>query len=147
MEDNPRDYFKGIFCITAGIFILAVMAGLVNAQTIDLEAIKEIESGGNPNAVGAAGEVGLFQIMPVVRKSYNQRTGHRYTRQDLFNPEVNKAIADWYLHDRIPEMLRHYGKAVTVENIIWSYNAGIGRLLNGVKPRITERYLQKYRRF
>ena len=126
------------------VTILLIIAVGVTAQAINMEAIKQIESGGDPNAVGKAGEVGLYQIMPIVRKSYNQRTGHNYSRSDLFDPEINYQIADWYLHERIPEMLRYYEIEVNVTNIIWAYNAGIARVRDGIMPDITERYIEKY---
>ncbi|MEM4714421.1 MAG: transglycosylase SLT domain-containing protein, partial [Candidatus Nanoarchaeia archaeon] len=46
------------------------------------------ESGGNPMAVGRAGEIGLFQIMPF---------SNRPPRDQLFNPEINiKFAAELY---------------------------------------------------
>jgi len=126
------------------ILIFLALGVAVQGVQVDMEKIKEIESGGNPEAVGRAGEVGLYQIMPVVRKSYNQRTGHSYSRGDLFDPGINHQIADWYLHDRIPEMLRYYEIQVTVRTVIWAYNAGIGRVLEGIMPEVTERYIERY---
>lgn len=144
--NNSRDYFKGIFCIFSGILMLLLIGGEVQAVQIDMEAIKQIESGGNPEAVGEAGEVGLYQIMPIVRKSYNERTGHRFSRGDLFDPGINFKIANWYMNERIPEMLRYYEIPVTERAVIWAYNAGIGRVVDGIMPGVTERYLEQYRR-
>lgn len=146
LKNSNRDYFKGIFCIFAGLLMLSLIIGLVSAAEIDLEAVKEIESGGNPRAVGNAGERGLYQIMPITLRSFNQRHEKTYSKDDLFNPEINRKIARWYLTKRIPEMLKFYGKPVTPKYIIWAYNAGIGRVNDGVMPEVTKRYLEKYKR-
>lgn len=146
---EPRDYHSIVFGICIALIILTVIiVATVQGQAvqIDMEAIQEIESGGNPEVVGKAGEVGLYQIMPVVRKSYNERTGHGYSRGDLFDPGINFKIASWYMNERIPQMLRYYGIPVTVRSVIWAYNAGIGRVVDGIMPSITESYLRKYRR-
>jgi len=45
----------------------------------------EIESGGNPKAVGAKGERGLLQVMPWIARPHLARLG----RSDLFDPETN----------------------------------------------------------
>ena len=117
------------------------------APQIDLHAIAMIESSGNPKAVGLSGDSGLFQITPVLLKEYNALT-HSSVRQDaLFNPGVSRKIADWYLHKRIPQRLRHFKKPVTVRNIIIAWNAGIKCVKKGGRiPRITAQFLKKYER-
>lgn len=128
------------------ICVVLLITGLAQATPhIDLEAIATIESNGNSHAVGDAGEVGLFQIMGVVRESYNQRTGHNFSREDLFVSCINRQIASWYLYQRIPEMLKYFGKTVTVEHILWAYNAGIGNLVKEIKPKTTINYIKKYK--
>lgn len=44
-------------------------------------SVAELESKMNPNAIGAAKEIGLFQLKP------KYVTG--YTREELFEPEIN----------------------------------------------------------
>lgn len=144
--ESDRDFFKGIFVIEAIIFLMLMNFGVIAQPQVNMEIIKKIESNGNPRAIGEAGEVGLFQITPIVRKSYNKRTDHNYIRNDLFNPRINRKIARWYLTERIPQMLRAFNLEVTVKNIIWSYNAGINRVLNGFLPDITKQYIKKYRK-
>ncbi|MGH7333833.1 MAG: lytic transglycosylase domain-containing protein [Candidatus Rokuibacteriota bacterium] len=53
----------------------------------------EVESRFSPQAVGSAGEIGLFQILPSTARAF----GHR--RQDLFDPHVNTRVALRYLSD------------------------------------------------
>ncbi len=115
---------------------------------IDLHAIAMIESSGNPKAIGRTGDSGLFQITDGVRREYNQRTGASITPGDLFHAGTSERIADWYLHKRIPEMLRYYKKPVTTRNILISWNAGIWYVVKGGKlPRITNQFLKKYEKF
>lgn len=144
--NSDRDFFKGLFVIEALIFALLLSFGVIAQPQVNLEAVKTIESNGNPHAVSHAGAVGLFQVMPVTLEEYNNFHLATYERKDLFNPEVNRKIAEWYLSDRIPDMLKYYDKAVTTRNILWAYNAGIGRLVDGVLPEETKNYIAKYRR-
>lgn len=48
----------------------------------------EIESGGDPKAIGSKGERGLLQIMPWIARPYLERLG----RKDLTDPEINVAV-------------------------------------------------------
>lgn len=100
------------------------------------------ESSGNPNAVSPVGARGLMQIMPVVLKEYNQFNKANYSMDDLFNPQINTEIGDWYFNRRIPQMLNYYKQPDTIENRLWSYNAGIGNLLKGNKPKETQVYIE-----
>lgn len=115
---------------------------------IDLHAIAMIESSGNPKAVGLAGDSGLFQITPVLLKEYNALTRSTVRQDELFHPGISRKIADWYLHKRIPQLLRHFKKPVTVQNIIIAWNAGIKCVKKGGKiPRVTALFLKKYKNF
>ena len=112
---------------------------------IDLNAIAMIESSGNPKAVSHDGSIGLFQITPVLLMEYNALTRSNVRQAELFRPEVSRKIADWYLHKRIPAMLRHFKKPVTVRTVLISWNAGINVVKKGTKiPSITSLFLKKY---
>ena len=144
--ESPRDNFIIILIalILAGIIIFGVKTA--RAEVVDLNTIKQIESAGNPLAVSRTGAVGLYQIMPCVLSEYNQFNKSNHSRPDLFNPAVNEKIAKWYLEVRIPQMLKHYGKAITTTNCITAYNAGIRAVVKGYLPKETANYLQKYAR-
>ena len=114
------------------------------AELINLQVITRIESGGNPQAISKAGAVGLYQIMPCVLQEYNARYNLRLSKKDLYNPEVNAKIASWYFNNRIPQLLRYYKKEVTIKNVLWAYNAGIGNVVKGRLPLETKNYLIKY---
>lgn len=144
--ESDRDFFKGIFAIEAIIFVLLLNFGVIAYPGINMESIARIESNKNPKAISKAGAIGTYQIMPIVLKSFNQRHKQDYKKKDLFNESINKKIATWYLKIRIPEMLKYYNLEVNVENILWSYNAGISNCKNRIMPKETENYIKKYRR-
>ena len=124
-----------------------VVCGMSFALEIDdrlIQSIIEVESGGNPNAVGSAGEIGIYQISPIVLTEYNNYFTdlHRawgneikgiyayyeggikikigFEKEDLFNPENNRTVAVWYL-----ERLRdYYLKDIKVINIRRLYLKG-----------------------
>ena len=113
---------------------------------ICMDAVMNIESSGNPNAIsflGAKYGRGLYQISEIALKDYNNyHTNERYGVQDLFNTQINGKIASWLLYERIPQLLRFYGHAVNDENVLHCYNIGIGAFNNG-KRNIN--YINKYR--
>jgi len=153
------DLFKGLCkCLSfqyvkTGIFLLFALWYFPVSITahagvpVQLEIIREIESSGRPDAVGPSGERGLYQVSEILRREYNQFHKKQVSPDELFLPEVNERIADWYLHERIPALLRHFKKPVTLENVIVSYNAGIAYVAHSKPlPSITKAYIQKYKR-
>lgn len=118
-----------------------------------MEAIKHIESRGNPLAYNKHSQArGLYQITPICLKEYNIYNNTDYSLNDLFNPNINKEIAKWYLTKRIPQLLRHYGIPINTLTVIASYNWGIGEIKRWYKsganfdklPRETRRYYVRY---
>lgn len=123
------------------VFLLA-FAPSVEAHPIDMEKIAWIESSNNPNAVSRAGAIGLFQIMPITLKHFNQVTGMDYDESALFDPIINRQIADWYF-----DWL--YRQTGSIEGSIIGYNFGLTnwrKWKRGEKklPRETQNYLAKY---
>lgn len=130
------------------IFVFLV-AGNCAAAEIDLTKISLIESSNNPAAFNkSSGARGQYQITSVCLKEWNAFHPDRvYGSEDLFDPKVNEAIADWYLNKRIPQMLKHYKRADTVENRLIAYNAGIKYVVKGLSlPAETRNYIKKYNR-
>ena len=134
--------------IMAALIVLVALCFQANAETIDLDRIMMIESSGNALAHNKKEDArGLFQIRAVVLKEWNQYHRTKYAMGDLWNPRINREVGEWYLLKRIPQMLKHYGKKVTVENVIISFNAGISYVVkNKPLPKTTKKYLAKYRR-
>jgi soluble lytic murein transglycosylase-like protein len=63
--------------------------------------------------------------------------------QELFDPEVGERVASWYI-GQIKRYLRHYGLEVSTTTVIWAYSAGVGRVVQGVMPEETRRYINQY---
>lgn len=136
-----------LFCLSLGINTYA------NNIEIDLEIIKELETGGESdpnNAVGLAGEIGAFQIKSVVLKEYNHYNGVNYEIKDLYNPLINKKIANWYLHKRVPQMLKAKNIPITLEHVLLGYCWGCGNLKKHFKeglkiPKVKRKYVDDYK--
>ena len=129
------------------IFLLIFHCNSFCGNLINLDKIKQIESHGNPLAYNrSSGARGLYQITQICLDEYNNYNNKSYNSNDLFIPSINEAIVSWYLEKRIPQMLKYYDLDVTVENILWAYNGGIGKVRRNQMDRETENYIEKYRR-
>ena len=73
-----------------GILVLLVSIACAQAGLSELEAISMIESGNNDRAIGGAGEVSRYQIMPRVWKTYTSSRAYQ-------NTEVSRKIAQKHL--------------------------------------------------
>ena len=127
------------------ILSVALMFVAVGAWAdIDMDKIAMIESSGNPNAYnGRSGAIGLYQITKICLDDYNLYNAPVLPRNALWRPEVNEKVAQWYMNKRIPQLLRYYGHADTIENRIIAWNAGIKYVGKNV-PRETLDYIKKY---
>lgn len=159
---NPgRERSKGILPRASSIAtILSLTVGLFSAWAYDftpinLWAVKQIESSGNPKAHNKGSDCrGLYQINPKgALADWNAaHPSERYTPDDLFISTVNEKIASWYLYKKLPAYLTHYKIPVTVQTVLASYNWGIGNVKRWYRagavyselPRETQNYLKKY---
>jgi soluble lytic murein transglycosylase-like protein len=139
MNKSKRVFLTAVFLL---IFHSSAFAG----NRIDLQRIISIESSGNAKAYNAFSKArGLCQITPICLQEYNNFHNIKYNLADLFNPEINKLIASWYLEIRIPQLLQHFKIEATQRNIIICYNAGIGTLTkNKTLKEETRNYIIKY---
>ena len=133
------------------LITLILLAGCskepVIAQEVNLKIIAQIESSGNPEAYNkSSGAVGMFQITPICLKDYNQAHKRHYQLSEMFDPLKAEKVASWYLKQRIPALLKHYGKADTLVNRLIAYNAGIKAVIKGYCPDETRNYIKKYQR-
>lgn len=154
-DENIRGYEHietlAITLIAAVLAILAMVWWLASAAgaeeiKIDMHKIMMIESSGNPLAHNKRDDSrGLYQITPACLADFNAWHKKKYSMDDMWDPVINREVAEWYLTQRIPAMLEHYEKPVTVESVIFAYNAGISYPAQGKKmPVITQKYLTKY---
>lgn len=79
-----------------------------------IRSIMGVESGGNPDAQGAAGEVGLMQVMPGTA----QMVDPSVSRADLWDPVTNIDVGVHYLATQLTRYGGNVAKAVS------AYNAG-----------------------
>jgi soluble lytic murein transglycosylase-like protein len=132
--------------LTLLIFLIIFQTNTFGQSLIDLNKIKQIESHGNPLAYNkSSGAKGLYQITQICLDEYNNYNNKSYNSNDLFIPSINETIASWYLEKRIPQMLKYYNLEVTVENILWAYNGGIGKVRKNIMDKETENYIEKYK--
>lgn len=137
-----------IFIIVCAVF-LGLMYSKAYGEDIDWDklvaSVIQIESGGNPDAIGTSGEIGLMQITPIVVREwqnfcYKMKIGTCSLKEanELFNPTINKRIGTWYLK----RLHNHYGFK-TVEEVVQAYNCGPTRAKTGKIPKSTIRYRKK----
>lgn len=110
------------------------------------DAVEEVESSGNPLAKSLKGAVGLMQITQPALEDYNKANATTLSMDDMMDASPNRKVGRWYLSRQVPKMLQAYGMPVTLENVLWAYNAGIGRVVKGVMPKETKDYIEKVKR-
>lgn len=158
-EQPAKDIGQDMAVLAAGvvtflIIVFSLFIGNADAAQVNMDAIKHIESSGNPAAWNKRDDSrGLYQLREVVVKEWNNYHPHeQHTFEDVWNPQINEKIATWYMTKRIPQMLRYYKIDDTKEHCIIAYNWGIGNLTKWVRsgsesnrlPHVTKKYLMKY---
>jgi len=107
-----------------------------------LEAIREVESNNNPDAVGDNGNaIGVYQIWEIYWKDaveFDPSIGGEY--KDCFNPEYAEKIvlAYWNRYGTI----RRLGRTPTNEDLARIHNGGP----NGYKKTATDKYWKKVKK-
>lgn len=116
---------------------IAIKDGYVTPLLLD--ALKMVESSGNPNAISPKGAQGLYQVMP--RSGKNPGFGIK----PLAGPEDQPRFAADYLNT----MLKRYGD---LDHALMAYNWGPGSVdkwvssgMKGPVPRETLDYIKKIR--
>ena len=116
-----------------------------------VDAIIQIESSGNPYAVGSRGERGLMQIMPRTWKKVTRRLyGKALPFDYAFDPDVNRIVGTYYLDELHRFLVKHKDKWQADERslLLASYNAGPNRVKKGgfkveSLPRSTKSYVER----
>lgn len=91
-----------------------------------LRAVAMQESRMNPKARGAAGEIGMFQIMPHTARHWAERTGNPVpTEEELFAVRLNAGISAWYLRQGLDEFAH---RSDPLPFALAFYNAGPSRI-------------------
>ena len=122
------------------IVSMSLMVLLLNAKTKGfdwnpvMDAIIQVESEGNPNAV-SGNSVGAMQITPILVKDCNQilqqkKSKKRYTLADRYSVEKSKEMFLLFQS--------HYNPMNSIEKAIRSWNGGVF-----YSVRATNRYYKK----
>jgi len=98
-----------------------------------LDAIAEVESGGDPNAYNEAeNAAGLYQIRPIYVKDCNRLCGYNeFSLADRYNPDRARMMVAVYL--------KHYGNGKGLEAMARIHNGGP----TGHTKEATKAYWQK----
>ena len=135
-----RFWLRGLFAVS-----LLAFAPIAESAPLDLDrlipALVQVESNGNPRAVGDGGKaLGALQIWSVVVVDVNRALGTRYTHRDAFDPAKAEAICRAYLS--IYATPRRLGRTPTMEDAARIWNGGP----NGWKKKATDSYWHKVAR-
>ena len=106
----------------------------------DLYAIIAVESSGNPDAKGSAGEIGLMQISNLAAMNVNQIYHTDFNKDNLRNPYDNILAGVMYLsiiHTYFPSW----------DDVIMAYNIGLGNVQRGKKISTGKRYLKRVKEY
>ena len=149
-KSGPVEAFGVLGPVAAAGSAITIGAAAGNARAegetkVDMNKIYSIESNNNPKAKSGKGAIGIGQILDALKDWNNLKPKEKYTAQDMYDAAKNKKVAEWYMNERIPQMLRAYKIADTVDNRLIAYNFGIGNLKNKKPlPKETIDYLKKY---
>jgi hypothetical protein len=90
--------------------------------------------------LGASYGRGLYQVSEIALSDYLQyHLKEKITPDDLFNPAINERIAVWLINVRIPQILKHLKRPITIETVLSAYN-------KGYKGDLAWNYIKKYKR-
>jgi len=146
---------RKITAVFSAVIMVLFSLNIARAEIpINMQAIKAIESDGNPYAFNSRTKCyGLYQISEICLQDFNQINQKNYAPRDLFNPAVNEIVASWYFKE-VNRMLDFYEIPVSITTVIASYNWGIGNVVkwykNGARfgelPEETQDYIEKYQK-
>lgn len=126
--------------------------------SVDMYKISDIESSHNPEAISPKGARGQYQIMEPTWNECVSMMGVNWDYDtDWKDPVKNRAVGEFYMDKRIPQMLKAYKIPITVETKLACYNGGIGRVKKAWReggesnwknhlPQETQKYITKYTR-
>jgi soluble lytic murein transglycosylase-like protein len=119
------------------------------AESVSLKAIAQIESNGNPKAVGDKGRAfGLYQLHKEPIEDYNRHFKADFKHSEAFNPKVATKVANWYINQEIPRQLKRHRIKDTIPHRLEAWNRGPRRMARKKKmPRTTKRYLKNYMKY
>jgi len=115
-----------------GLFIAIAFAGCISLHAMDRwEALSQIESGDNDHAVGSAGEISRYQVLPDVWRE------HARSAADWQKPEDALAVAQELMKERCAEFEKSYHRAPNDFEfyVLWNAPAQIAQPSKVVRER------------
>jgi len=141
---SKATFAQRLRCLFGGVVLASVLvqgAVAASAQTFDreafLKAVAEVETGGNPRAIGRFGERGLYQ--------FGRATWTRHTKRafvDAHDPAIAHDIAVKHfvwLYGR----LEANGATPDAYRMAVAWNGGLGRAISGRAPKSTRDYARR----
>jgi hypothetical protein len=117
--------FCGLFCWQAGEDCLGKGSDMNDLIEKLIPALIQVESGGNPNAVGDRGRaVGVLQIHKCVVDDVNQWYEKNYRYTDRLDPQKSKEICSLYLRCWGGNYVLGSQKHITLEVLAKIWNGG-----------------------
>ena len=127
----------------------------VKKFVVDINKIIKIESGGDLTAENKkSGARGLCQIIEPTWGECTRLMGKDWSWADAFDGEKNRAVGNFYMNIRIPQMLKYYKIPDTIKIRLACYDWGIGNVKRAYDkynagflefaPQETKDYVKKY---
>ena len=153
MTTQEKSILKFYFvCATIVTFILCIVVLAVAEEVkINIDKIILLESSGNPHAYNKRSKAtGLMQITrPCFEDFKRVHSAYPYKDwvfQDMYDPVKNVEVGTWYILYRIPQLLKHFGKPITLENVLVSWNAGFKYVIEKRRlPLETKIFIKRYK--
>lgn len=112
--------------------LFGVKPAYADSASINPQAVAYVESRGTPRSQllkpGAAGEIGTYQIRPVMFQDLQRLMPRKYGTLDFFNVASNDNMSRQAMQDYMSLLethyAPHYGINPTDENLLQMYNVG-----------------------
>lgn len=105
------------------------------------DVLKEVESNGDPNAIGDGGlSYGILQIQQGAIDDVNERFDTNYKHEDAFDIECAEEIFELYIQRWATHLEKKEGRKATAQDIVRIWNGGP----QGYKKQSTIDYYIKY---
>lgn len=142
-------------CVTIIIIVMFILmfsctkaqAQNIPCPAVDLNIIATIESSNNPLAYNErSGARGLYQLTAIAWKDVQNHFPELSTIpfSEAYKPQVARLFAERLITIN-KGYLRHFGLDLSLSNQLFCYNAGIGRVKQGIMPKETKNYILKYK--
>ena len=116
------------------VYYMNLWGNIFDVPHYVLYRIGLIESGYRNQALGGAGEIGMFQISPIALTHFNDDHNTIWTAELLYDVNFSAQVAAWLLSIH----LAHYDG--DIEKSVKAYNTGRG----GIHSSAAERYWNKF---